>query len=110
MASIVFKEEGVAGFFRGITIPLVTISAVREYRVHLVLSLCFKTLIHVGAASFTIYTDIKVLLHAHQMLDRPRVLDVALAAGIGGAASGAVISCGSTRKSSDNGYSSSIDS
>jgi len=77
MARIVFKEEGVAGFFRGITIPLVTISVVR-------------------AASFTIYTDIKVLLHARQMLDRPRVLDVALAAGIGGAASGAVISCGST--------------
>jgi len=77
MAAIVFKEEGLAGFFRGIWIPLFTISAVR-------------------AASFTIYTDVKGLLHFHHILDRPRISDVALAAAIGGAASGALISVGST--------------
>jgi len=38
---------------------------------------------------------VKVRLHNNGLLDRPRVLDVALAAGLGGAASGAVISCGS---------------
>lgn len=77
MAAIVYREEGVAGFFRGIWIPLITISVVR-------------------AASFSIYTDIKALLHSDHIFEKPRVLDVALAAGIGGAASGAVISCGST--------------
>jgi hypothetical protein len=31
LASLVYREEGVGGFFRGLWIPLVTISIVREY-------------------------------------------------------------------------------
>ncbi|KAG8861979.1 hypothetical protein FRB96_002422 [Tulasnella sp. 330] len=76
MAAIVYREEGIAGFFRGIWIPLVTISAVRT-------------------ASFSIYTGTKTKLHERDLLNRPRVLDVSLGAGLGGAASGAVISVGS---------------
>ncbi|KAG9010102.1 hypothetical protein FRB93_004764 [Tulasnella sp. JGI-2019a] len=77
MAAIVYKEEGVAGFFRGIWIPLITISVVR-------------------AASFSIYTGTKIKLHENDLLNRPRVLDVSLGAGLGGAMSGALISVGST--------------
>lgn len=40
----------------------------------------------------------KAGLHKREILHRPQVLDVALGAAIGGAASGAVISVGSTRR------------
>lgn len=46
-------------------------------------------------ASFSIYTGTKTWLHGHHLLDKSRVTDVAFAAGLGGAASGAVICVGS---------------
>ncbi|KNZ78393.1 hypothetical protein J132_00756 [Termitomyces sp. J132] len=76
LASIVYREEGVMGFYRGIWIPLVTISFVR-------------------AASFTIYTKTKEGFRDYNILCRDSVIDAALTGGAGGAMSGALISCAS---------------
>ncbi|KAF8310049.1 mitochondrial carrier [Cantharellus anzutake] len=67
----IWREEGVAGFFRGIWIPLFTISAVR-------------------AASFTIYTGTKEALQKAHWLDNRRLTHVVLAGWFGGAISGSV--------------------
>ncbi|KIJ41289.1 hypothetical protein M422DRAFT_75640 [Sphaerobolus stellatus SS14] len=76
LAVKVFREEGIAGFYRGFWIPLITISFVR-------------------AASFTIYSGTKEALHERGLFARARVGDVAVSGGLGGALSGAVISFGS---------------
>ncbi|KAJ7449920.1 mitochondrial carrier domain-containing protein [Mycena latifolia] len=76
LAARVYREEGVVGFYRGLWIPLVTISFVR-------------------AASFTIYTETKDYFRVHNYLNRNSVLDAALVGGIGGAMSGSLISFGS---------------
>ncbi|KII88338.1 hypothetical protein PLICRDRAFT_110552 [Plicaturopsis crispa FD-325 SS-3] len=76
LASLVYREEGIIGFYRGLWIPLITISFVR-------------------AASFTIYTSTKDTLREKNYLNRNRLFDVAAAGGIGGALSGALISFGS---------------
>ncbi|KAF8610690.1 mitochondrial carrier [Ceratobasidium sp. AG-I] len=76
LAQLVWREEGLAGFFRGIWIPLMTISAVR-------------------AASFTIYTNSKNYLHDEKHYSRSKLTHVALAGGAAGALSGSLISfCG----------------
>ncbi|GAB1517166.1 hypothetical protein RhiTH_000210 [Rhizoctonia solani] len=76
LAQLVWREEGLAGFFRGIWIPLMTISAVR-------------------AASFTIYTNSKNYLHDVQGLSRSKWSHVALSGATAGAVSGSLISfCG----------------
>lgn len=68
------------GFYRGLWIPLVTISAVR-------------------AASFTIYTNTKNHLYTNQWLNREGgVLPVAAAGAAGGALSGSLITFGSVRE------------
>jgi solute carrier family 25 carnitine/acylcarnitine transporter 20/29 len=79
MAKLVYREEGIIGFYRGLWIPLMTISFVR-------------------AASFTIYTRTKEYFRNHDYLNRNSALDAALVGGIGGAMSGALISFGSARK------------
>lgn len=76
LAAIVYREEGVRGFFRGLWIPLMTISFVR-------------------AASFTIYTRTKEHFRNHNYLTRESMIDAAIVGGIGGAMSGALISFGS---------------
>ncbi|KAF9520515.1 hypothetical protein BS47DRAFT_638387 [Hydnum rufescens UP504] len=76
LAKKVWREEGFAGFYRGIWIPLITISAVR-------------------AVSFSIYTRTKDILHDNNMLNRGTLFDVSSAGGLGGILSGAVISVGS---------------
>lgn len=76
MAKLVYREEGIIGFYRGLWIPLMTISFVR-------------------AASFTIYTRTKEYFRNHDYLNRNSALDAALVGGIGGAMSGALISFGS---------------
>ncbi|THU87261.1 mitochondrial carrier [Dendrothele bispora CBS 962.96] len=76
LAAIVYREEGVVGFFRGLWIPLMTISFVR-------------------AASFTIYTRTKETFRDHQWLTRNSIIDVSCIGGISGAMSGALISFGS---------------
>ncbi|KAF5373876.1 hypothetical protein D9758_000633 [Tetrapyrgos nigripes] len=76
LAAIVYREEGVVGFFRGLWIPLMTISFVR-------------------AASFTIYTSTKEAFRDRQWLTRNSIIDVSCIGGISGAMSGALISFGS---------------
>ncbi|KAJ8078874.1 hypothetical protein PM082_013158 [Marasmius tenuissimus] len=76
LAAIVYREEGVVGFFRGIWIPLITISFVR-------------------AASFTIYTRTKEHFRDHNWLARNSIIDASVIGGISGAMSGALISFGS---------------
>lgn len=76
MAATVLREEGFAGFFRGLWVPLFTISVVR-------------------ATSFSIYNNTKELLHAHHWFDRPRIQDVGASGGLGGATAGALICFGS---------------
>jgi len=76
LAAHVFREEGIAGFYRGFWIPLVTISFVR-------------------AASFTIYNGTKEDLHQRGLLKRARLQDVAGSGALGGALAGALISFGS---------------
>lgn len=64
------------GFYRGLWIPLMTISFVR-------------------AASFTIYSRTKEYFAIHDILYKNTLVDVALTGGIAGAMSGALISFGS---------------
>lgn len=73
LASMVYQEEGLIGFYRGLWIPLITISFVR-------------------ATSFTIYSRTKEYFSCHKILCQERLLDVALTGGLGGAMSGALIS------------------
>jgi len=77
LALTVYREEGVVGFYRGLWIPLVTISFVR-------------------AASFTIYTSTKEYFQKRHWLARNSIVDASLVGGIAGAMSGALISVGST--------------
>ncbi|TRM62672.1 mitochondrial carrier domain-containing protein [Schizophyllum amplum] len=76
LAMLVYRDEGMKGFFRGIWIPLLTISFVR-------------------AASFTIYSRTKEGFAQRGILARDSIVDAAIAGGAGGAMSGALISFGS---------------
>ncbi|KAH9843217.1 mitochondrial carrier [Rhodofomes roseus] len=76
LAIQVYREEGVVGFYRGLWIPLMTISFVR-------------------AASFTIYTRTKEYFHDRHWPAQSTVWSVASIGGIGGALSGSLISFGS---------------
>ena len=76
LAALVYKEEGLMGFYRGLWIPLLTISFVR-------------------AASFTIYSGTKEYCASHNILMRNSVIDAGLTGGISGAMSGSLISFGS---------------
>lgn len=76
LAAQVYREEGIVGFYRGLWIPLMTISFVR-------------------AASFTIYTSTKEYFRDHHLLAHNTLLNVASTGGIGGALSGSLISFGS---------------
>lgn len=76
LALQVYREEGVVGFYRGLWIPLMTISFVR-------------------AASFTIYTRTKEYFRDHNLLTSGNMLHVAATGGISGALSGSLISFGS---------------
>ncbi|KAG8806982.1 hypothetical protein FRC18_005812 [Serendipita sp. 400] len=76
LAANILREEGIAGFYRGIWIPLVTISAVR-------------------AVSFTIYNETKDKLHGPYGWSRERLLSVGASGAVGGALAGCLISIGS---------------
>ncbi|EGO18664.1 hypothetical protein SERLADRAFT_418850 [Serpula lacrymans var. lacrymans S7.9] len=76
LAALIYREEGVIGFYRGLWIPLMTISFVR-------------------AASFTIYSSTKEYCRGHHYFDRQKVFDAAITGGIAGALSGSLISFGS---------------
>ncbi|GAA5830394.1 hypothetical protein JCM11251_001332 [Rhodosporidiobolus azoricus] len=70
-----FHEEGIRGFFRGVTIPLVTITLVRT-------------------ASFSIYTKTKEELERRKWAADKTVLTTAASGFLGGAASGLLLSIG----------------
>ncbi|UZJ56514.1 hypothetical protein CBS101457_005834 [Exobasidium rhododendri] len=73
----VYREEGLSGFFRGVTIPLITITLVRT-------------------SSFSIYFNTKDWLHRNgYFADNTKLLHTALSGAAGGATSGIMISCGS---------------
>lgn len=72
-----YAEEGIRGFFRGVTIPLVTITLVRT-------------------TSFSIYTWSKDELLRKQWLTGETVPSTAAAGFLGGAASGLLLSVGTT--------------
>ncbi|KAI0273385.1 mitochondrial carrier [Gloeopeniophorella convolvens] len=76
IALLVYREEGIVGFYRGLWIPLMTISFVR-------------------AASFTIYTRTKEYFRDHHLLDHRKLYGAAAVGGIGGAMAGSLISFGS---------------
>ncbi|CAG7853464.1 SubName: Full=Related to carnitine/acylcarnitine translocase {ECO:0000313/EMBL:CCA75557.1} [Serendipita indica DSM 11827] len=76
LAANIFREEGIVGFYRGLWIPLVTISAVR-------------------AASFTIYNNTKSKLHDQYGWSREKLLSVGASGAVGGALAGCLISFGS---------------
>lgn len=72
-AKSVVREEGFRGFFRGVTIPLITISFVRT-------------------SSFSIYFNTKQKLHEKGVFARRESLvDTALSGAAGGATSGIII-------------------
>ncbi|CAD6909371.1 unnamed protein product [Tilletia controversa] len=73
----VLEEEGLAGFFRGVTIPLITITFVRT-------------------SSFSIYYNTKSALHTRgYAADSSKLSHIALSGLAGGFTSGVIISCGS---------------
>jgi len=76
LALLVYREEGFRGFYRGLWIPLVTITFVR-------------------AASFTIYSGTKETLRDARILNQDTFLDTSLLGGLGGALAGSLISFGS---------------
>lgn len=76
IALLVYREEGIVGFYRGLWIPLMTISFVR-------------------AASFTIYTRTKEFCRDHQLVDHTKLFGSAVVGGLGGAMAGSLISFGS---------------
>lgn len=76
IALLVYREEGIVGFYRGLWIPLMTISFVR-------------------AASFTIYTRTKEFFRDHHLIDHSKLLGCSAVGGIAGAMAGSLISFGS---------------
>ncbi|KAI0041129.1 mitochondrial carrier [Auriscalpium vulgare] len=76
LALSVYREEGIIGFYRGLWIPLMTISFVR-------------------AASFTIYNRTKEYCRDHRLLDPNNLLHAASIGGMSGAMAGSLISFGS---------------
>lgn len=102
LAARVFQEEGVKGFFRGLWIPLFTISFVRTSAYSSTSknrALTEDISVFLGAASFTIYNRTKEQLHNNNHFGRNNLLDVAASGGLSGAMAGALISFGSARKS-----------
>ncbi|KAA1072366.1 hypothetical protein PGT21_033245 [Puccinia graminis f. sp. tritici] len=71
-----YVEEGPKGFYRGIAIPMLTITIVRTL-------------------SFTIYNDTKQFLHQRQLVSSFSARDIALSGLAGGMSSGFLISVGS---------------
>ncbi|BGP37970.1 hypothetical protein JCM10449v2_001897 [Rhodotorula kratochvilovae] len=72
-----YAEEGIRGFFRGVTVPLVTITLVRT-------------------ASFSIYTWTKDVLEQRPLFAKEKAGSAAVTGFLGGAASGLLLSVGTS--------------
>ena len=82
LALLVYREEGVIGFYRGLWIPLITISFVRgSYSWNDIETLCTDAFS--GAASFTIYSKTKEDLRNRNLLIRNNLIDTSCIGGIG---------------------------
>lgn len=84
------------GFYRGLWIPLMTISFVRAC-VFSPSAYPSRMYEFSGAASFTIYSGTKENFRNNNILCRDSIIDTSLTGGISGAMSGALISFGSAR-------------
>ena len=83
LAVLVYREEGVRGFYRGLWIPLVTITFVRMSG-YLGFSLPGRVLMmSPGAASFTIYSGTKETLRDARILNQDTLVDTSLLGGLG---------------------------
>jgi len=82
LAVLVYREEGVRGFYRGLWIPLVTITFVRMslFAWHFFVR---RPMMSQGAASFTIYSGTKETFRDARVLNRDTLLDTSLLGGIG---------------------------
>ncbi len=94
---LVYREEGIMGFYRGLWIPLMTISFVRTCG-DLPFCLYGLTLLQ-GPQASTIYSRTKENFRENNILCRDSIIDVSLTGGVSGAMSGALISFGSARMS-----------
>ena len=84
LAVLVYREEGVRGFYRGLWIPLVTITFVRMSVLLVVFSLSARVLMmSQGAASFTIYSGTKDTLRDAHILNQDTLVDTSLLGGLG---------------------------
>ena len=100
IALLVYREEGIIGFYRGLWIPLITISFVRTCSIHISVECSGRIApgrAMSGAASFTIYTRTKEFFRDHHLIDHSKLLGCATVGGIGGAMAGSLISFGSAR-------------
>jgi len=75
LVGVIYREEGISGFFRGIWIPLMSVSLIR-------------------ATTFTIYDRTTEHFRRQDYLNRNSLVDAALTGGISGAMAGAVIAFG----------------
>jgi len=83
LAVLVYREEGVRGFYRGLWIPLVTITFVSMSLLFLFIRQFRRLTTSRGAASFTIYSGTKETFRDARLLNRDTLLDVSLLGGIG---------------------------
>ena len=84
LAALVYREEGVIGFYRGLWIPLMTISFVRTWTCyHDTLPRPYNGIPFLGAASFTIYSRTKEYCRYHHFFNRNTILNVSTTGGIG---------------------------
>ena len=87
LAVLVYREEGVRGFYRGLWIPLVTITFVRMSLLSLFARHFFlpvrQLMMSQGAASFTIYSGTKETFRDAHVLNRDTLFDVSMLGGLG---------------------------
>lgn len=84
LAVLVYREEGVRGFYRGLWIPLVTITFVRMSVLTWGFAFSARVLMmSQGAASFTIYSGTKETLRDARILNRDTLVDTSLLGGLG---------------------------
>ena len=86
LAVLVYREEGVRGFYRGLWIPLVTITFVRTSVLSPFTAISPRArllMMSPGAASFTIYSGTKETFRDARVLNRDTLIDTSLLGGIG---------------------------
>lgn len=83
LAVLVYREEGVRGFYRGLWIPLVTITFVRMSGLSGISLPGRVLMMSQGAASFTIYSGTKEAFRDAHIFNRDTLVDTSLLGGLG---------------------------